>query len=120
MSPRDQPAFWVVIPAAGVGSRMRADRPKQYLLLGERSIIEHTLDCFLDHPALAGLVVCIAPDDPYWQALPCARDTRVQLAPGGRDRCDSLLSGLQPLDELGSTGHDWVCVPDADRPKLAR
>ncbi len=120
MSLRDQPAFWVVIPAAGVGSRMRADRPKQYLLLGERSIIEHTLDCFLDHPALAGLVVCIAPDDPYWPALPCARDTRVQLAPGGRERCDSVLSGLQRLDELGANEHDWVLVHDAARPNLAR
>ncbi|MCB4796465.1 2-C-methyl-D-erythritol 4-phosphate cytidylyltransferase [Pseudomonas sp. NP21570] len=120
MSLRDQLAFWVVIPAAGVGSRMRADRPKQYLLLGERSIIEHTLDCFLDHPALAGLVVCIAPDDPYWPALPCARDTRVQLAPGGRERCDSVLSGLQRLDELGANEHDWVLVHDAARPNLAR
>lgn len=120
MSPREQPAFWVVIPAAGVGSRMRADRPKQYLLLGERSIIEHTLDCFLDHPALAGLVVCIAPDDPYWPVLPCARDSRVQLAPGGRDRCDSVLSGLQRLDELGVNEGDWVLVHDAARPNLAR
>ena len=61
-----QPAFWVVIPAAGVGSRMRADRPKQYLQVAGRCIIEHTLDCFLDHPTLAGLVVCVAADDPYW------------------------------------------------------
>ena len=65
-----QPAFWVVIPAAGVGSRMRADRPKQYLQVAGRCIIEHTLDCFLDHPTLAGLVVCVAADDPYWPGLP--------------------------------------------------
>jgi len=71
-----QPAFWVVIPAAGVGSRMRADRPKQYLQVAGRCIIEHTLDCFLDHPTLAGLVVCVAADDPYWPGLPCASDPR--------------------------------------------
>lgn len=120
MSPREQPAFWVVIPAAGVGSRMRADRPKQYLQLGGRSIIEHTLDCFLDHPALAGVTVCIAPDDPYWPNLPCANDKRIQRAPGGRERCDSVLNGLRRLDELGANEHDWVLVHDAARPNLAR
>ena len=57
------PAFWVVIPAAGVGARMQADRPKQYLSLAGRSILEHTLDCFLDHPGLKGLVVCLAATD---------------------------------------------------------
>jgi len=51
------PDFWVVLPAAGVGARMQADRPKQYLLWGERTLIEHTLACFLDQPWLRGLVV---------------------------------------------------------------
>jgi 2-C-methyl-D-erythritol 4-phosphate cytidylyltransferase len=120
MSPREHPSFWVVIPAAGVGSRMRADRPKQYLQLGGRSIIEHTLDCFLDHPALAGVTVCVAPDDPYWPNLPCADDKRIQRAQGGRERCDSVLNGLRRLDELGANEHDWVLVHDAARPNLAR
>ncbi len=120
MNPHDLPAFWVVIPAAGIGSRMRADRPKQYLQLGGRSILEHTLDCFLDHPRLLGLVVCLAPDDPYWQDLPCARDTRIQRAAGGSERCDSVLGGLQRLRELGAGDGDWVLVHDAARPNLAR
>ncbi len=120
MNPHDLPAFWVVIPAAGIGSRMRADRPKQYLQLGGRCILEHTLDCFLDHPRLLGLVVCLAPDDPYWQDLPCARDTRIQRAAGGSERCDSVLGGLQRLRELGAGAGDWVLVHDAARPNLAR
>ncbi|MDH0426290.1 2-C-methyl-D-erythritol 4-phosphate cytidylyltransferase [Stutzerimonas stutzeri] len=115
-----QPAFWVVIPAAGVGSRMRADRPKQYLQVAGRCIIEHTLDCFLDHPTLAGLVVCVAADDPYWPGLPCASDPRIQRAPGGRERCDSVLSGLQRLGLMGAADQDWVLVHDAARPNLAR
>lgn len=120
MTRRPLPSFWVVIPAAGVGSRMRADRPKQYLQLGGRSIIEHTLDCFLDHPTLAGVTVCIAPNDPYWPNLPCAGDPRIQRAPGGRERCDSVLNGLRRLSELGANEHDWVLVHDAARPNLAR
>lgn len=114
------PSFWVVIPAAGVGSRMRADRPKQYLELAGKTLLEHTLGCFLDHPGLKGLVVSLAEDDPYWPGLACSRDARIQRAAGGAERADSVLSGLQRLAELGATSEDWVLVHDAARPNLSR
>jgi len=120
MSLTPLPEFWAVIPAAGVGSRMRADRPKQYLRLGARTVLEHTLDCFLGHPALRGLVVCLAEDDPYWPALQCAADPRIRRAPGGCERADSVLAGLLRLLELGAAEDDWVLVHDAARPNLAR
>ncbi len=116
----NSPSFWVVIPAAGVGARMQADRPKQYLPLAGRSILEHTLDVFLDHPGLRGLVVCLAADDPYWPQLACSRDPRVQRAEGGAERADSVLRGLQRLTALGAQARDWVLVHDAARPNLAR
>ncbi|WP_068829388.1 2-C-methyl-D-erythritol 4-phosphate cytidylyltransferase [Pseudomonas sp. BMS12] len=119
MSQHDTPPFWVVIPAAGIGSRMRADRPKQYLQLAGRTILEHTLDCFLDHPQLKGLVLCLAADDPFWPALPAASDARVQRADGGAERADSVLAGLLRLLELGAQPDDWVLVHDAARPNLA-
>lgn len=114
------PAFWAVIPAAGIGSRMRADRPKQYLDLAGRSILERTLDCFLGHPRLKGLVVCLAADDPWWPTLPSAVNELIQRAEGGRERADSVLNGLLRLTELGATSDDWVLVHDAARPNLAR
>lgn len=113
-----RPAFWVVIPAAGVGSRMRADRPKQYLELAGLTILEHTLNCFLDHPTLQGLVVSLAADDPYWPQLAYSRDARIRRAPGGRERADSVLNGLLILHELGAADEDWVLVHDAARPNL--
>ena len=114
------PAFWAVIPAAGVGARMAADRPKQYLQLGGRTILEHGLDCFLDHPCLKGVVVSIAADDPYWPGLACASDTRIQRAAGGRERADSVLNALLLLHAQGAADNDWVLVHDAARPNLAR
>lgn len=114
------PSFWVVIPAAGVGSRMRADRPKQYLQLGGRTILEHTLDCFLAHPNLRGLVVSLAADDPWWPSLACASDSRIHRAPGGAERADSVLGGLHLLEKLGAGVNDWVLVHDAARPNLTR
>lgn len=112
--------FWVVIPAAGIGSRMQADRPKQYLTLAGRCIIEHTLDCFLQHPGLKGLVVSLTAADPYWPTLSCADDPRIQLAEGGVERADSVLNGLHALTGLGAAPDDWVLVHDAARPNLTR
>lgn len=114
------PAFWALIPAAGVGSRMRADRPKQYLQLAGKTILEHTLDCFVEHPQLRGLVVSLALDDPFWPTLACAQDSRIHRAAGGRERADSVLGGLLRLVELGAGEQDWVLVHDAARPNLAR
>ncbi|MET3456717.1 MULTISPECIES: 2-C-methyl-D-erythritol 4-phosphate cytidylyltransferase [Pseudomonas] len=114
------PAFWAVIPAAGVGARMAADRPKQYLQLGGRTILEHSLGCFLDHPTVKGVVVSLAHDDPYWPTLACASDTRIQRVDGGEQRSDSVLNALLHLHGQGADVHDWVLVHDAARPNLAR
>ncbi|GGL52406.1 2-C-methyl-D-erythritol 4-phosphate cytidylyltransferase [Pseudomonas brenneri] len=114
------PAFWAVIPAAGVGARMAADRPKQYLQLGGRTILEHSLGCFLDHPSLEGLVVSLAVDDPYWPSLACAGDPRIQRADGGSQRSGSVLNALLQLNALGASDDDWVLVHDAARPNLSR
>jgi 2-C-methyl-D-erythritol 4-phosphate cytidylyltransferase len=114
------PAFWAVIPAAGVGARMAADRPKQYLQLGGLTILEHSLLCFLDHPRLKGMVVSLAVDDPYWPTLPCALDSRIQRVAGGKERADSVLNALLHLHANGADDNDWVLVHDAARPNLAR
>nr|WP_288354834.1 2-C-methyl-D-erythritol 4-phosphate cytidylyltransferase [uncultured Pseudomonas sp.] len=120
MNTPDLPPFWAVIPAAGIGSRMRADRPKQYLQLAGKSILEHTLHCFLDHPRLRGVVVSLAEDDPFWPSLDCAHDARIHTAAGGAERADSVLNALLRLAELGAGEQDWVLVHDAARPNLAQ
>ncbi|MFK3825677.1 2-C-methyl-D-erythritol 4-phosphate cytidylyltransferase [Pseudomonas yamanorum] len=114
------PAFWAVIPAAGVGARMAADRPKQYLQLGGRTILEHSFGCFLDHPGLKGLVVSLAVDDPYWPNLACATDPRITRVDGGEERSGSVLNALLYLHSQGASDDDWVLVHDAARPNLSR
>lgn len=114
------PPFWLIVPAAGIGSRMHADRPKQYLQLAGRTILEHTLDCFLGHPRLKGTVVSLAVDDPYWATLESSRNELIERAPGGEERSDSVLNALLRLLELGAQPDDWVLVHDAARPNLSR
>lgn len=110
---------WIVIPAAGVGSRMQADRPKQYLPLLGKTVIEHTLACFLPHPQIAGVVVVVSQSDAYWPTLAVQRAEKVYTAIGGKERADSVLNGLDYLvEQLHVPVNSWVLVHDAARPCL--
>lgn len=108
---------WVVIPAAGVGSRMQADRPKQYLPLLDKTIIEHTIGCFLNRDDIEAIVVVIAENDPYWSNLDISKNEKVILAPGGEERYASVMNGLKVLQDKAQA-NDWVLVHDAARPCL--
>ena len=109
--------FWAVIPAAGAGRRMGSDRPKQYLNLSGRQIIEHTLDIFCRHPRIDGLVVALSPEDEYWASVQIEADKPIYRAEGGSERCQSVLNALHFLAEKTSDS-DWVLVHDAARPCL--
>jgi len=112
------PAFWAVIPAAGAGIRMGLPVPKQYLPLAGRTVLEHSLSCFLAHPQLKRLVIALAEQDTHWQTLPCAQDARIVRASGGAERAHSVLAALQQLERLDARTNDWVLVHDAARPNL--
>lgn len=110
--------FWLIIPAAGIGSRMQADRPKQYLQVAGKSILEHTLALFLGHPQLEQIILPLAEHDRWWPGLPLVGHPKIVTASGGQTRADSVLSGLRALAELGANADDWVLVHDAARPLL--
>ncbi len=110
---------WVVIPAAGTGTRMQSEIPKQYLQLCGKTILEHTVQCFLDHGSMRGIVVVLNPDDTYWQSTALAGDDRIRVVTGGDERCHSVLNGLHALADLAADT-DWVLVHDAARPCLGR
>jgi 2-C-methyl-D-erythritol 4-phosphate cytidylyltransferase len=114
---RRLPDCWAVVPAAGVGRRMGGPVPKQYLPLAGRPVIEHTLGRLLGHPGIRGVVVVLGPEDGWWPQTAWAADARVIRAPGGAERCHSVLGGLQALAGRAGAG-DWVLVHDAARPCL--
>lgn len=111
------PKIWAVVPAAGVGKRMNADRPKQYLLLDGQTVIEYTLTRLLQANCFNAISVAISPEDPYWPALPIANHPQIITAEGGKERADSVLSGLHALS-AEACENDWVLVHDAARPCL--
>jgi 2-C-methyl-D-erythritol 4-phosphate cytidylyltransferase len=109
--------FWAVVPAAGVGKRMNADRPKQYLELAGETVIEHTLSRLLQAEVFSAIAVAISAEDPYWPELAIAKHDLIITAPGGKERADSVLSGLKAIREQAKDD-DWVLVHDAARPCL--
>ena len=110
-----------LIPAAGVGARMAAGSPKQYLPIGAKPMLRHTVDAFLSSPLIAHTYVVVSADDPFIDAvLPDAGDgaSRVTvLRCGGATRMESIRNGLHAVRAtLADTDH--VLVHDAARPGL--
>ncbi|PTP49637.1 2-C-methyl-D-erythritol 4-phosphate cytidylyltransferase [Vibrio splendidus] len=103
-----------VVPAAGVGSRMKADRPKQYLQIHGKTILEHTVEKLLSHPQVSKIVVAVSDDDPYYPELPLNLNPQVLRVSGGTERADSVLSALDYIAQQQLS--DWVMVHDAARP----
>ena len=104
---------WLIVPAAGQGRRMGADKPKQYLTLAdEQPVLAHTLARLHHAFPHARLVLCLDADDrwfsPGW--VPFADWQRV---PGGNERMDSVLNALHAMT---AEGDDVVMVHDVARP----
>ncbi|WP_345293121.1 2-C-methyl-D-erythritol 4-phosphate cytidylyltransferase [Kangiella marina] len=110
--------IWVVIPAAGIGSRMNSGTPKQYIKIEDKTILEYTINRFLEHSKVHKVVVALNPNDKNWQDLPYQENSRVITTKGGENRVDSVLSGLDQIRQFEGTEHDWVMVHDAARPCL--
>jgi 2-C-methyl-D-erythritol 4-phosphate cytidylyltransferase len=108
-------SVWAVVPAAGIGSRMQADRPKQYLPLGNKTVIEQTIERLATHSAITGVVVALAPEDTWWTEIKWPENTSLHLVDGGQTRADSVHNALHKLAELTSD-NPWVLVHDAARP----
>jgi 2-C-methyl-D-erythritol 4-phosphate cytidylyltransferase len=110
------PRYFALIPAAGVGARMGATSPKQYLKIGGKPMLRHTLDAFLSSELIAHTFVVVSPDDPYIDAVAPHHGVTV-LRCGGASRMESVRNGLAVLANTLS-GSDWVLVHDAARPGL--
>ncbi|UBX49628.1 2-C-methyl-D-erythritol 4-phosphate cytidylyltransferase [Providencia alcalifaciens] len=120
INPRTSSAAPIValIPAAGVGSRMNADCPKQYLSVAGKTIIEHTIDALLRSGDVQKIVVALSAEDDYFHHLDIAKDPRIVTVTGGKARADSVLSGLNYLVQQPEYDDAWVLVHDAARPCL--
>ncbi|WP_214722228.1 2-C-methyl-D-erythritol 4-phosphate cytidylyltransferase [Exiguobacterium sp. s192] len=104
--------YRIVIPAAGAGKRMGADRNKLMLTLRDRSIIEWTLDVFEQDPACLEIILAINPVEQIWfEDMTAQYETPIRLVSGGRERQESVQRGLEVITEPGI-----VLIHDGARP----
>ena len=65
-----------LIPAAGIGTRFGAGKPKQYVEINGKTVLQHTIDIFENHPAIDLIAVIVSPEDQTFQTTPSSK-TRV-------------------------------------------
>lgn len=107
-----------LIPAAGMGKRMAAGINKQYLDLGGRPVLAHTLDLFENAPFVDDVIVIVPEDEIEY----CRESVIVkfgfkkvrQVVAGGKERQQSVFNGLKAADDLDAD--DVVIIHDGVRP----
>ncbi len=114
-TPRPTPRHFALIPAAGVGSRMAADRPKQYLPLAGQPMLLHSIAALVASPHIEHVFVVVSAEDGWIDSLNLPAGRVSVLKVGGATRKDSVQEGLRAL-RLVAAEDDWVLVHDAARP----
>jgi 2-C-methyl-D-erythritol 4-phosphate cytidylyltransferase len=112
--------FHALIPAAGTGTRFRAEHPKQYLALAGKPMLWHAVKSVCV-PPVENVFVVLAPEDREF-ARHDWRDFEGRIEPlycGGATRRDSVYNGLVAA-MAAVDADDWILVHDAARPCLPR
>lgn len=109
---------FAIIPAAGKGKRSGYSLPKQYVKIGGKELIAHTLEVFQKNQLVDTIIVAAHPD--YFKLLEKIKKkywlTKVQkIVKGGKERQDSVYKALQSIK---ADKYDLIAVHDAARPLL--
>jgi 2-C-methyl-D-erythritol 4-phosphate cytidylyltransferase len=105
----------VVVVAAGSGKRMNIGINKQFIKLGEKEVIAHTIQVFYINKDIDEIVVCIKPEEEKYfvdNIINKYNFKGVKIAYGGKERQDSIFNGLKKLDEKCNI----VLIHDGARP----
>ncbi len=103
---------YVIIVAGGRGLRMGSELPKQFLLLGGKPVLMHTIDAFYRYDADIQVVLVLPRDhQDYWKSLCSSYHFEIphRIVDGGETRFHSVRNGLQVIGGTGLVGvHDGV------------
>lgn len=102
-----------LVVAAGRGRRFGGDLPKQYLSLGGRMVLRHSLARLAAHPGISAVRAVIHPDDRLFYDIAAAGLPLLDPVYGGETRQDSVRLGLESLSDLAP---DLVLIHDGARP----
>lgn len=115
---RDTDSLMAVIPAAGNGSRMQAEVPKQFLTVADKTLLEYSIEAVCRDPRVQQVFVAVSdPNAAYLTELKKSLPATVHFVKGGHSRAESVLAGIKASTEQGAT---HVLVHDAARPCLSQ
>lgn len=106
----------VVIPAAGIGSRFGAIIPKQYCKIGAQTVLEYTIQKFIELENVTEIIVVLSADDTIFQTLSIFKHPKIKTTIGGKTRAESVLAGLK----IQNSKNNWTLVHDAVRPCIQK
>ncbi|MCD8245372.1 MAG: 2-C-methyl-D-erythritol 4-phosphate cytidylyltransferase [Parabacteroides sp.] len=111
-----------LIKAGGMGNRMKAGIPKQFIEVFGKPIIIYTLEAFERHPMIdAIVVVCVA----GWHEILKSYASKyhinklVKVVNGGETSLKSIYAGLKKIDEMYEK-NDIVLIHDGNRPLVSQ
>ena len=108
--------IFAVIAAGGIGSRMGADMPKQYITIGSKTIIAYTVESFLNNSRIDKVIV-LCPEDWVDYTQKIFADTDVVVISGGDTRNETLMNAIDYIEENYELSDEtYLVTHDAVRP----
>lgn len=108
-----------LLTAAGSGTRMHQDIPKQFLHVDNKPIIIHTMEAFQNHPSIDAIIVVTIDS---WSEVVWAYAKQFNInklkwvVPGGNTGQESIYNGLTTLANAGIEEDIVVMIHDGNRP----
>ena len=117
--PENQKAVLILL-ASGRGTRAGGDVPKQYQLVGGKSVLEYSLETALKHPDIGKIILVINQhDEHFWQPIIEQYKNKIYIVYGGTERCLSVLNALKALESLNTQPDKTVLIHDSARPFIS-
>ena len=105
--------IYAIVPSAGIGTRFESEVPKQYVEVSGISILEKTINHFLDLEIFEKIIVPISPEDIFFEKLSISNHEKIIKVVGGVTRSESVMSALGHIKE-----NCVVVVHDGVRPYI--
>ena len=105
--------FSIIITAGGIGKRMDAKLPKQFMLVNERPLLMYTIEQFYNFDSRVQIILTLPTDwREYWEQLIVENEFRIphRIIDGGAERYDSIKNALELCNG------DYIMVHDGVRP----
>lgn len=114
-----------ILLAGGSGQRFGADRPKQFVRIGERTVLEHSLAAFEQSPHIDAILIVSHPQhlDEVRELLPSSQHPKLlSVVAGGAERQDSTLNALRALTQITDSPLEQIhiLIHDAVRPAVSQ